>query len=107
MAFVFVTDAVGACGAFLGLLRGCAFAWFVFGVRHFAQIGRFDFGLLLWYNYIKKGGETVKEAENILTAGGDAEMMSDSTLHKMIEYLKSVKGWTDAEIVELLKHITK
>lgn len=107
MAFVFVVFAFVACRAFLGLLRGCVVAWSVFGVRHFAQIGRFDFGLLLWYNYIKKGGEIMKEAENILTAGGDAEMMSDHTLHKMIEYLKSVKGWTDAEIVELLEHITK
>jgi len=49
----------------------------------------------------------MKEAENILTAGGDAEMMSDSTLQKLIDYLKSVKGWTDAKIVELLEHITK
>jgi len=54
-----------------------------------------------------EGCETMKEAENILTAGGDAEMMSDSTLQKLIDYLKSVKGWTDAKIVELLEHITK
>ena len=49
----------------------------------------------------------MKEAETFRPIGDDAEMMSDSTLHKMIEYLKSVKGWTDAEIVEMLKHITK
>ena len=49
----------------------------------------------------------MKEAENILTAGGDSEMMSDSTLQRLIQYLKSVKGWTDSEVVELLEHITK
>ena len=49
----------------------------------------------------------MKEAENILTAGGDAEMMSDSTLQKLIDYLKSVKGWTDSEVVALLENITK
>lgn len=35
---------------------------------------------------------------------GDSEMMSDSTLQKLIEYLKKV-GWTDAEIVKLLEYI--
>ena len=34
----------------------------------------------------------------------DAEMMSDATLKRLIEYLKSV-GWTDSEIVELLTYI--
>lgn len=34
----------------------------------------------------------------------DAEMMSNATLKRLIEYLKSV-GWTDSEIVELLTHI--
>lgn len=34
----------------------------------------------------------------------DAEMMSDVTLKRLIEYLKSV-GWTDGEIVELLEYI--
>ena len=36
--------------------------------------------------------------------GIDAEMMSDATLKRLIEYLKSV-GWTDSEIVELLIYI--
>lgn len=49
----------------------------------------------------------MKKADELQKMGDDAEMMSDSTLHKMIEYLKSVKGWTDAEIVELLENITK
>ena len=35
----------------------------------------------------------------------DVEMMSDSTLKKLIEYLKSV-GWNDSQIVELLDYIT-
>lgn len=35
----------------------------------------------------------------------DAEMMSDATLKRLIEYLKSV-GWSDSEIVELLTYIT-
>ena len=36
--------------------------------------------------------------------GIDAEMMSDVTLKRLIEYLKSI-GWTDGEIVELLEYI--
>lgn len=47
VAFVFVADAVAPCRAFLGLLRGCVFAWSVFGVSHFAQIGRFAIGAVL------------------------------------------------------------
>ena len=47
VAFVFSVDAFGACRAFLGLLRWCVFAWSVFGVRHFAQIGQFDFAVIL------------------------------------------------------------
>lgn len=58
VAFVFVADAFAPCRAFLGLLRGCAFAWSVFVFRHFAQIGRFDFWLLLWYNYNVKRHKT-------------------------------------------------
>lgn len=49
----------------------------------------------------------MKEAERFQEMGGDAEMMSDSTLKKLIEYLKSVKGWTDSEILALLEYITK
>lgn len=36
--------------------------------------------------------------------GVDAEMMSDATLKKLIDYLKSV-GWSDAQIVSLLDYI--
>ena len=36
----------------------------------------------------------------------DAERMSDSTLKRLIEYLKSV-GWTDSEIVKLLEYIAE
>ena len=43
VAFVFVADAFALCGAFLGLLCGRVVAWSVFGVRHFAQKGRFGF----------------------------------------------------------------
>ncbi len=49
----------------------------------------------------------MKEAEAFREMGGDAEVMSDTTLRKLIEYLKSVKGWTDSEIVALLEHIAK
>ncbi len=49
----------------------------------------------------------MKQAEIFRLIGDDAEMMSDSTLQKLIEYLKSVKGWTDSEVVALLEHITK
>lgn len=37
--------------------------------------------------------------------GADAEMMSDSTLQKLIAYLKSI-GWSDSQIVDLLDHVT-
>lgn len=36
--------------------------------------------------------------------GVDAEMMSDTTLKRLLEYLKSI-GWTDSQIVELLAYI--
>jgi hypothetical protein len=51
VAFVFVVFAFASCRAFLGLLRGYAVAWSVFGVRHFAQIRQFAISALLWYNY--------------------------------------------------------
>lgn len=34
----------------------------------------------------------------------DVEMMSDGTLKRLIDYLKSI-GWTDTEIVKLLEYI--
>lgn len=34
----------------------------------------------------------------------DAEMMSDGAMKRLIEYLKSV-GWSDTEIVKLMKYI--
>lgn len=34
----------------------------------------------------------------------DVEMMSDGTLKRLIDYLKSI-GWTDTEIVKLLDYI--
>ena len=49
----------------------------------------------------------MKEAETFRPIGDDAEMMSDSTLQKLIDYLKSVKGWTDSEVVAMLENITK
>jgi len=49
----------------------------------------------------------MKKVETFPTIGYDAEMMSDKTLQKLIDYLKSVKGWTDSEVVALLEHITK
>lgn len=36
--------------------------------------------------------------------GGDVEMMSDGTLKRLIEYLESV-GWSDKQIVELLRYV--
>ncbi|MBR2907002.1 MAG: hypothetical protein IKC26_03025 [Clostridia bacterium] len=44
------------------------------------------------------------EREETEKTGGDAEMMSDTTLKRLIEYLKSV-GWSDTEIVKLLDYI--
>ena len=44
-------------------------------------------------------------AGNIITPEEGAEM-GNVTLHRLIEYLKAVKGWTDAEIVALLSAIT-
>ena len=34
----------------------------------------------------------------------DAEMMSDGTLKRLIDYLKA-QGWSDSQIVELLDYI--
>lgn len=34
----------------------------------------------------------------------DVQMMSDTTLKRLIEYLKSI-GWSDTEIVNLLNYI--
>lgn len=31
--------------------------------------------------------------------------MNDAELARLIDYLKKVKGWTDAEVVELLHYI--
>lgn len=39
--------------------------------------------------------------------GSDFEMMSDTTLSKLIEYLKTVEKWTDAQIISLLEYISK
>lgn len=36
----------------------------------------------------------------------DAEMMSDKTLKRLMDYLKSV-GWSDSEIVKLLDYIAE
>lgn len=36
--------------------------------------------------------------------GVDAEMMSDTTLKRLIEYLKKI-GWSDSQIIELLAYI--
>lgn len=36
--------------------------------------------------------------------GSDAEMMSDGTLKRLIEYLRSIK-WSDEQIVALLDYI--
>lgn len=38
--------------------------------------------------------------------GDDAEMMSDKTLYRLMDYLKSV-GWSDSEIVKLLNYVTE
>jgi len=52
------------------------------------------------------GGESMAEnKEKITNIGDDAEMMSDGTLKRLIDYLKSV-GWSDSQIVALLDYIT-
>ena len=47
-------------------------------------------------------------AENVTknNMGDDAEMMSDKTLKRLMDYLKSV-GWSDSEIVKLLDYIAE
>lgn len=37
--------------------------------------------------------------------GVDVEMMSDSTMNKLIKYLRSI-GWSESQIVTLLEYIT-
>ena len=53
-----------------------------------------------------KGGENMKRADSTcnLHEGVDAEMMSDGTLKRLLEYLKSI-GWSDKQIVELLDYV--
>ena len=58
----------------------------------------------MWYNIDKKGGEEMELAD---FEGSDFEMMSDTTLSKLIEYLKTVEKWTDAQIISLLEYISK
>lgn len=49
----------------------------------------------------------MKRAEDaILEKGVDTEMMSDSTLCRLIEYLK-MQGWSDTQIVNLLDYLAK
>ena len=46
-------------------------------------------------------------ADNLNIKEGDgAEMMSDKTLKRLLEYLKSI-GWSDSEIVKLLDYIAE
>ena len=53
----------------------------------------------------KKGGENMKRADVCnISEGVEAEMMSDGTLKRLIEYLKSI-GWNDSQIVSLLDYI--
>lgn len=53
----------------------------------------------------KRGGEDMAEnREKITNIGDDAEMMSDGTLKRLMDYLKSV-GWSDSQIVALLDYI--
>lgn len=37
----------------------------------------------------------------------EKEMMSDATLNKLIEYLKTVEKFTDEQIIKLLDYISK
>ena len=46
----------------------------------------------------------MKEAENILTAGGDAKVKE--LLHRLIEKLKA-EGLTDSKILEIISYITE
>ena len=39
-----------------------------------------------------------------ISEGVEAEMMSDGTLKRLIEYLKSI-GWNDSQIVSLLDYV--
>ena len=38
--------------------------------------------------------------------GADAEMMSDKTLKRLMDYLRSI-GWSDSEIVKLLDYVAE
>ena len=54
----------------------------------------------------RKEGESMAESKGIPITheGSDAEMMSDGTLKRLIEYLRSIK-WSDEQIVALLDYI--
>ena len=61
-------------------------------------------------NYVQsdttaKGGENMKRADVCNPEReDDVEMMSDGTLKRLIEYLKSI-GWSDSQIVALLDYV--
>lgn len=83
------------------------------GIRHFAQIVRFDICLLLWYNnnvkenlWQKGGKEKMEDFEEMANA---AEALVDQTEQKayykallILEKCKSIEEATD-EIQKLLK----
>ena len=48
----------------------------------------------------------MERAERLQTTEEEIEMMSDKTIARFVEYLKSVKGWTDAEIIAFLEYLT-
>lgn len=37
----------------------------------------------------------------------ESNLMSDSTLNKLIDYLKTVEQFTDSQVVKLLEYISK
>lgn len=47
-------------------------------------------------------------AESIKTNAEESSgFMSDATLNKLLDYLRTVEQWTDSQIVNLLKYISK
>lgn len=44
--------------------------------------------------------EKIKKAE-------ESDLMSDGTLNKLIDYLRTVEGFSDSQIVNLLDYISK
>ena len=89
----------------LNISRGSVTHWKSGKVPHHSTLIQIADYFGVSVDYLLKGDDdTAESREKIPNIGGDAEMMSDGTLKRLMDYLKSV-GWSDSQIVALLDYI--